>query len=66
MGSFCESRSSGPLRHQDALQFEHGPQREEKTYQIQNQNLLKIPCVYKKNNHKGMNTKKTDKFNRER
>ena len=30
MGSFCESRSGGPLWHQDALRLEKGPQGEGK------------------------------------
>ena len=50
MGSFCESRSGGSLQHPDALRLEHWPQGEEKYVFILNQNLLKRPCVYKKNN----------------
>ena len=50
-GSFSQSSSGGPLWHQDALRLEHGPQEEVKRdIFIFNQNLLKRPCVDKKNN----------------
>ena len=48
MGFFHESRSGGPLWHQDAYQLEHGPQGGRKHVFKVNQNLLKRPFVYKK------------------